>query len=59
MSLQMQSQEVFYKKGVLKMFAKLTEKRLYQSHFLNKVAAEPAILLKKKTLAQVFFCQIW
>ena len=49
MFLQMQSPEVFYKKRALKIFAKLTEKRLYQSHFLNKVAGlRTATLLKKR-----------
>ena len=35
---QKQPPEVFYKKGVLKTFAKLTGKQLCQSLFLNKVA---------------------
>ena len=30
--------KVFYKKAVLKTFAKLTGKHLYQSLFINKVA---------------------
>ena len=30
--------EVFYKKGVLKNFAKFTEKHLYQNLFFNAVA---------------------
>ena len=42
-------QEVFCKKGVLKNFAKLTGKRMYQGVFLNKVAGlRPATLLKKR-----------
>ena len=37
-SNQKQSPEVFYKKGVLKNFAKFTGKHLCQSLFFNKVA---------------------
>ena len=49
--------EVFSKKGVLRIFAKFTGKRLCQSLFLNKVAGHrPATLLKKETLAEVFSC---
>ena len=41
--------EVFYKKGVLRYFAKITWKHLCQSLFLNKVTGlRPATLLKKK-----------
>ena len=53
--------EVFCKKGVLRNFAKFTEKHLCQSLFFNKVADWGLALLKKITLAQVFsceFCQI-
>ena len=40
--------EVFCKKGVLKSFAKFTEKHLCKSLFLNKVADQwPATLFKK------------
>ena len=39
------------KKGVRRNFAKLTGKRLCQSPFFNKVAAN---FIKKETLAQVF-----
>ena len=38
--------EVFCKKGVLRNFAKFTEKHMYQSFFFNKVA-----------LAQMFSCE--
>ena len=42
---------VFFKKGVLRNFAKLTGKRLCQSIFFNKVAViRPVTLLKKKRL---------
>ena len=34
----MQSTEVFYKKGILKKFAKFTRKHLSQSLYFNKVA---------------------
>ena len=46
--------EVFCKKGV-------TEKDLFQSLFLNKVAGQAWNFVKKETLAQVFsyeFCEI-
>ena len=49
--------EVFCKKGVLRNFAKFTEKHLWQSLFFNKVTG----LIEKENLAQVFsceFCQI-
>ena len=40
--------EVFCKKGALKIFAKLTGKHLYRSHFFNKVEGfQPATLLEK------------
>ena len=48
--------EVFCKKGVLRNFANFTGKHLYQSLFLNKVAA--CNFIKKQGLAQVFFCEL-
>ena len=45
-----QPPDAFYKKGVLKNFAKLTGKHLFQGLFLNKVT-------KKETLAQAFSCE--
>ena len=42
--------KVFRKKGVLRNFTKFTGKHLCQSLFFNK-------LIKKETLAQVFFCE--
>ena len=46
------------KKGVLRNFAKFTEKHLCQSLFLNKVSGlKPASFIKKETLAQVFSCE--
>ena len=45
--------EEFYKKGVVKNFAKFTGKHLRQSLFLNKVAG----LIKKEILPQVFSCE--
>ena len=47
--------EVFYKKGVLRKFAKFTGKHLCQKLFFNKVAGLRPI--KKETLAQVFSCE--
>ena len=46
---QKQPPEVFYKKGVLKNFAKFTGKSLHQSLFFNKVVGfRPETLLKKR-----------
>ena len=42
--------KVFRKKGALRNFTKFTGKHLCQSLFFNK-------LIKKETLAQVFFCE--
>ena len=48
---------MFYKKGVLKNFAKFTEKYLRWNLFFNKVAdLSPATLLKKPP-TQVFSCE--
>ena len=47
--------EVFCKKGVLKSFAKFTEKHLCKSLFLNKVADQwPATLFKKELWNRCF-----
>ena len=52
-----QPQEVFYKKGVLKSFAKFTGKLLWWSHFLIKLQTwRPATLLEE-TPTQVFSCE--
>ena len=63
---------MFYKKGILRNFARYTERNLCQSLFFNKVAGlRPITLLKmrlwhrcfpdnfikKETLAQVFSCE--
>ena len=46
---------MFWKKGVLRNFAKFTEKHLCQSLFLNKVAGLwPCNFIIKETLVQVF-----
>ena len=46
---QKQSSEVFYEKGVLRNFTKITGKHLYQSLFFNKVTdLRPVTLLKKR-----------
>ena len=52
--LQKQPPELFYKKSVLKNFAKFTRKHLCQSLFFNKVAG---LRPKRETLAQVFSCE--
>ena len=53
--VQKQPPKVFYKKGVLRNFAKFTGKQLCQSFFLNKVAGlRPATLLKKRLWYRCF-----
>ena len=48
-------QEVFCRKGALRIFAKFTEKNLCQSLFLNKVAdLRPATLLNKRLWHKCF-----
>ena len=52
---------VFYKKGVLRNFAKFTEKHMYRSLIFNKVAGlQPARLLKRDSDSGVFlqYCEI-
>ena len=49
-SIKKQSPEVFYKKGVLRNFAKFTEKYLCQRLFFNKVADLKSTILLKKSL---------
>ena len=50
--------EVFCKKGVLRNFAKFTEKHLCQSLFFNKVARPEACnFIKKEILTPVFSCE--
>ena len=52
------TEAVFYKKGVLKYFAKFTGKHLCQGLYFNKGARlRPASLFKKETLVQVFSCE--
>ena len=55
--------EMCCKKGVLKNFAKFTEKQLCQSPFFNKVAGlRPGTLLKKRLWYRCFFgefCEIF
>ena len=48
--LQKQPSEVFYKKGILKIFAKFTGKHLRQSLFFNKVGDLSLVTLLKKRL---------
>ena len=53
--IQKQPLEVFYKKSVLRNFAKFTGKNLRQNLFLNKVAGlRPATLLKKRLWHRCF-----
>ena len=50
-----QAPELYYKKDVLKNFAKFTEKHLCQSPFFNKIAdLRPASLLKKRLWHKYF-----
>ena len=54
-SVQKQPPEMFYKKDVLRIFAKFIEKHLCQSLFFKKVAyLEPATLLKKRRWHRCF-----
>ena len=47
--------EVFYKKGVLRNFAKFTGKHLYQRLFFNKVTGlRPQIYFKKVSDTGIF-----
>ena len=55
-SFQKHSPGGFCKKGVLKVFTKLTGKHLCQSLFFNKIAGLELATSLKKRLAQVFFC---
>ena len=48
---------MFYEKGVFRNFTKFTREHLCQSLFFNKADLSPASLFKKKTLAQLFFCE--
>ena len=53
-------QEVFSKRGVVRIFAKLTGKHLCRVSFLIKLQVSDLQLIKKETLAQVFsseFCE--
>ena len=53
--VQKQPPDVFYKKGVLKNFAKFTGKRLCQSLFFNRVSGlRPATSLKKRLWHRCF-----
>ena len=52
--LQKQPPEVFYKKKVLRNFAKFTGKHLCQSRYFNKVD-----FIKIETLAQVISCEFY
>ena len=57
---QKQAPEVYYKKGVLKNFAKLTEKRLRQSLFFKlNCKSKVCNFIKKDTLAQMFSCDFF
>ena len=49
--------EVFYKKGVLRNFAKFAKKLLCKSLFFNKVVGGACNFIKKETLTQVFSCE--
>ena len=49
--------ELFWKKGVVRNFAKFIGKHLCQSLFFNKDTDLRPVTLLKKTLAQVFSCE--
>ena len=48
---------VFYRKVVLKNFAKFTRKHLWRSLFFNKVAGLACNLIKKETPEQALSCE--
>ena len=51
---------MFWEKGILRNFTKLTGKQLCQGLFFNKAAYKACHFIKKETLAQVFsweFCE--
>ena len=56
--IQKQYQSCSIKKGVLRNFPKFTGKHLCQSLFFNKVAGLRPSTLLKKSLAQVFSCEL-
>ena len=49
--------EVFYKKGVLRNFAKFTGNTCARVSFLIKLQASACNFIKKETLTQVFSCE--
>ena len=51
--------DVFCEKGVLRNTVKFTGKHLCQSLFFNKIAGIRPSSSLKKTLAQVFFCELF
>ena len=54
--------DVFCKVGVLRNFSKFTGKHLCQGFFFNKVAGlrpKACNFIKRETLAQVLFCELW
>ena len=57
LNIQKQPLEVFYKRVVLKNFAKFARKGLCQRLFLNKVASGTSNFIEKKTQTQVFSCK--
>ena len=57
MIIKKQSPEVFCKKGVVKNFAKLTEKHLRQVLFSIMLQAKAYKFIKNKTLAKVLSCE--
>ena len=55
----MQPLEVFYEKGVLKNFAKFTEKRQYWSLFLTTRLQASGFATLLKRAFNVFSCKFW
>ena len=51
--------EVFYKKGILKYFARFTGKQLCRNFFFNKVAGLRVVTLLKETPIKVFSCKFY
>ena len=54
LTFQKQSLKVLYTKGVLKNFAKLTEKHLCRSLFSNKITGSVCNFVKKNSSTDVF-----
>ena len=57
--IQNQPQEVFFKKDILKILAKVTEKHLCRSFFLNKFHVKDYSFIKKGSGTGFFLRILW